>query len=324
MLMTPRERAIEALNCRVPDAVPTFELEFQLVPEMRSGRDWLFSGDLDRMGLKGRERDAKLRENAELMVSVYRELEYSIMHVCSFNEEDLAKTVRYIREISGNEFLLTCHGDGTFAIPDGDGMYELSYRMVEEPESVHEQARRMADEAIARNRRMFDMGIESFILCSDYCFNAGPFMSPKMFSEFITPYLFDIIDHIRRMGGYAIKHTDGNIMPILDQMMDCRPHCIHSLDPMAGVDIAEVKRLTYPRGIAICGNVNCALLQTGTDDEVRQSALYALNSGKPGGGYIYSTSNCPFRGLDLNRYLMILDIWRQNRYYHEEDMLYRG
>ena len=33
--MTLRERAIAALQCKVPDAIPTFELEFQLTPELR-------------------------------------------------------------------------------------------------------------------------------------------------------------------------------------------------------------------------------------------------------------------------------------------------
>ena len=83
---------------------------------------------------------------------------------------------------------------------------------------------------------------------------------------------------------------------------------------MAGVDIAEVKRL-YGDRVAICGNVNCALMQTGTDDEVRESAMYAINSAKPGGGYIFCTSNVPFRGMPPERYKMILDIWRQNRKY---------
>ncbi len=322
--MTLRERALAALQCRIPDAVPTFELEFQLVPELRGdGVDFISSSELDRMDLSEKERDRRLYENAERMVSVYSELEYSIFNVAYLNFEDVKKTVRWIRELSGEKFLLTHHGDGTFSIPDGNNMYEFAYRIADDPDGVHAQARQMADAAIENNKKLFDAGIESFMLCSDYCYNSGPFLSPQMFSEYITPYLYDIIDNIRRMGGYAIKHTDGNIMPILDQLMDCRPHCIHSIDPMAGVDIAEVKRLTYPRGIAICGNVNCALMQTGTDEEVRESALYAIRSAKPGGGYIFSTSNVPFRGLDLNRYLMILDIWKENRYYEEKDRIYR-
>ena len=323
--MTLRERAIAALQCKVPDAIPTFELEFQLTPELRGGGiDFTSSWALDRMNLSEKERDRKLYENAELIVSVYSELEYSIFNVAYLDYEDVKKTVKWIKELSGDKFLLTHHGDGTFAIPDGNDMFEFAYRIADDPDEVHAQARRMADGAIEYNKKLFDCGIESFMLCSDYCYNSGPFLSPQMFSEYITPYLYDIIDAIRKMGGYAIKHTDGNIMPILDQLMDCRPHCIHSIDPMAGVDIAEVKRLTYPRGIAICGNVNCALMHTGTDEEVRESALYAIRSAKPGGGYIFSTSNVPFRGLDLERYLMILDIWKEHRIYTEEDMVYHG
>ena len=71
------------------------------------------------------------------------------------------------------------------------------------------------------------------------------------------------------MGFYAIKHTDGNIMPILDQLVQAGPHALHSLDPQGGVDIAEVKRL-YGDRVCLIGNVNCGLLDTGTDEEVRR------------------------------------------------------
>ena len=71
------------------------------------------------------------------------------------------------------------------------------------------------------------------------------------------------------MGFYAIKHTDGNIMPILDQLVEANPHALHSLDPQGGVDIAEVKRL-YGERVCLIGNVNCGKLDTGTDEEVRR------------------------------------------------------
>ena len=45
--------------------------------------------------------------------------------------ELVARTVEAIHRIAGDTFLLMAHGDGTFAIPDGAGMYELSYRMVD-------------------------------------------------------------------------------------------------------------------------------------------------------------------------------------------------
>ena len=104
-------------------------------------------------------------------------------------------------------------------------------------------------------------------------------------------------------------------MPILDQLIECRPHALHSIDPMAGVDIAEVKKITSESGVALCGNDNCALIMTGTDDEVVESALYAIKHGKPNGGYIFSSSNCIFKGVSSERYALMLDVWKKNRDY---------
>ena len=309
--MTHRERAVLALSLQQPDYVPTFELEYQLAPELFGG-DFLTEDALK--GLSPKETEKALAENAEFMVKVYSELGYSILPLHYLSLEHLIKTAKLINKLTHDEFLLTAHGDGTFAIPDGDGMLDFVYRLADEPEAVKAEARKMADEAIERDKRLMDAGIGSLILCSDYCFNAGPFLSPAMFEEFIQPYLYDICKAIRENGGYAIKHTDGNIMPILDMLVECRPHALHSLDPMAGVDIREVKQRVGDK-VALCGNVHCAYLQTGTDEQVLESCRYAMENGKPGGGYIFCTSNVPFRGMPVERYQMVLDFWKANRDY---------
>lgn len=309
--MTPRERMIAALNRKIPDRVPTFELEFQLGPELM-GRDFLHEEDMKNDSPKERER--KLAENAQYMLKVYERLEHDAICIHYLSEESTIETIRWLRKFSGDQYMLLAHGDGTFAIPDGDEFEEFVFRIVDDPEDVHRQARAMCDGAIAHDRKLLDAGLDGFILCSDYCFNQGPFLSPKMFSEFVAPYLAEIVQAIRQEGGYAIKHTDGNIMPIIDQLVAANPHALHSLDPMAGVDIAEVKRL-YGDAVALCGNVHCAAMQTGTVEEVIASAEYCLTHAKPGGGYVYCTSNIPFKGLPLERYLLVLDVWKRMRDY---------
>ncbi|NSW90707.1 MAG: hypothetical protein HPY74_08550 [Firmicutes bacterium] len=309
--MTPKERAVAALTLNVPDMVPTFELEFQLEEEM-FGRRFLRQDDLKDTSPK--EREKLLKENAEYMVEVYENLEYSIIPVHYFDFEGIKDTARYIRKLVGDKFMLTTHGDGTFALPDGNEMYDFAYAIADDPEGLKARAEKMARDAIARNKQLAEAGFDCLILCADYCYNSGPFLSPEMFGEYIQPYLYKIIDEARKDGLYTIKHTDGNIMPILDQLVECRPHAIHSLDPMAKVDIKEVKRLVGGK-VCLCGNVNCALMQTGTDEEVIKSAEYCLTYGKPGGGYIFSTSNVPFKGLPPERYKLILDVWRRMRKY---------
>lgn len=309
--MTPRQRAAYALECKIPDQVPTFELEFQLIKDF-CGKDYIREKDL--VKLTSAEKERKLRKYAFFLIDLFSILEYSIIPVHYLSDKNLISLVRYLKDYSGNKFMFTTHGDGTFSLPDGNGMYEFAYRIADDFDGLKTQAEKMADDAIERNKKLIDGGFDSLILCADYCYNSGPFISPDMFSELIAPYLKRIIDSIRSEGAYAIKHTDGNIMPILDQLAQCGPHALHSIDPMANVDIREVKKLIGHK-VALCGNVNCALMQTGTDEEVVQSAEYAMKYGKPGGGYIFCTSNVPFEGLPLERYLLAMEVWKKNRVY---------
>ncbi len=83
---------------------------------------------------------------------------------------------------------------------------------------------------------------------------------------------------------------------------------------MAGVDIKAVKEFCGDK-VALCGNVHCAHMQTGTPEQIRESAEYCLTWGKPGGGYVFCTSNCVFRGMPLSSYDLIHEIWMENRYY---------
>lgn len=302
----------------MPDFVPTFELEFQLEEEMFGGR---FLRKKELAGATAKERERLLRKNAEFMVKVYRELEYSIIPVhyldlTYWDTDELVLTGTYLRELVGEQYMLTTHGDGTYGIPPGHIMDEFVYDLVDKPEVMKEKARVWAQRAIERNKTLIDAGFDVFILCSDYATNAGPFLSPAMFSEFVQPYLHRIIRETRAAGAYVIKHTDGNIMPIMDQILECEPHALHSIDPMAGMDIREVKRLVGKR-VCLCGNVNCALLQTGTTDDVIASAEYCLTHAKPHGGYIYCTSNVPFKGMPVERYRLVLDVWKRMRAYSD-------
>ena len=76
------------------------------------------------------------------------------------------------------------------------------------------------------------------------------------------------------------------------------------------MDIAEVKRRCGAQ-VCLIGNVNCGLLTSGTDADVIDSVRYALEHGMPGGGYIFSTSNCIYTGMRLSRYELMLDVWRR-------------
>ena len=120
------------------------------------------------------------------------------------------------------------------------------------------------------------------------------------------------------MGYYSIKHTDGNIMPIVKQMADCKPDAFHSLDPQGYVSIPEVRKIVGEE-ICLIGNVNCGLLQTGSDEECKQDIMRSLNEGMDRGyGFVFSTSNCAYTGLALERYEMMVDLWKKHGNYDKK------
>ena len=157
---------------------------------------------------------------------------------------------------------------------------------------------------------MVDAGADFVFMPHDVAFNAGPFISPGHFSEFVAPYWARLVGRVKDRGALAFIHTDGQIMPILDQLVALGADCLQSLDPMAGVDIAEVKRLTYGR-LALMGNVQCNLLQDGPREAIRRSARYCLEHGAPGGGYIFGTSNTVFPGMPLAHYEYMLEVYQE-------------
>lgn len=314
--MTPKQQAIEALELRRPPGlVPAFELEFQLTEE-RFGRS--FPTHAAFANATEKERDRLYHETAELFILIAETYDWNIlMDTRSPGDEGYLRTVKIVREMVGDKYLYIVHGDATYAIPDGTHMVQHAVDFFERPDEMKRNADRMVDRALARGRRLVDNGIDGFALCADYCFNDGPFLSPKMFREFITPYLTRLCAGYREMGAYVIKHTDGNVMPILDQLVEAKPHGIHSLDPQGGVDIAEVKRL-YGDKVCLIGNVNCGLMQTGTDEEVIESATYALRYGMPNGGYIFSMSNVAFKGMPLERYELIQRVRHEIGWYPDD------
>jgi uroporphyrinogen decarboxylase len=318
--MTPREKFIAALECRQPQGrVPHFELVFFLTMEAfgrvhpihRNYSQW------DQMS----ETERVLHRNdiADLYVQIARKYEHSAIFFHppqGWNNDPDSETLRVfdqVRNNSGSDYFLMMHGDATYEIPHGDTMMDFISRIADDPQGVKSTAQKCVDDALSRAKKFMGV-LDGFALCSDYCFNTAPFLSPAMFDEFVTPYLSQLIAGYREMGFYTIKHTDGNIMPILDSLVSTKPHALHSIDPQAGVDIAEVKRRTAGK-LCLIGNVNCGLLDTGTEQEIMQSARYALKNGMPGGGYIFSTSNCVYTGMNLKRYEMMLNIWRNEGNY---------
>jgi uroporphyrinogen decarboxylase len=316
---TPRQRFIDALERKpLRGRVPHFELVFYLTMEAFGKLHPLHRDYSQWFQMEEKERELHRRDMASVFIETAECYEHSAIFVHP-NPGVPAETVRLIeiiREQTGDKYFLMKHGDVTLGIPsNGKEMMELAVRLKQEPGKLKAEAQQRVNETLERAEKYYlSSSLDGMALCTDYCTNTGPFMRPSQFSEFVTPYLAQLIKGYREMGFYTIKHTDGNIMPILDQLLQTNPHALHSLDPQAGVDMAQVKKMA---GTSVClmGNVDCGLLDRGREAQVVASARYALHNGMPSGGYVFSTSNCIYTGMPLERYDLMLKVWREEGNY---------
>ena len=152
-----------------------------------------------------------------------------------------------------------------------------------------------------------NLGGEIIVVGDDYANNNGTFMSPKMFREMVLPHFRKLIRNFKDLGMYVIKHTDGNIMSIIDDIIDTGIDCIDPIDPLADMDIEFIKQ-KYGDRVCIKGNVDCvSTLVDKSPQEVIKETKHCILKASIGGGHIISSSNSIHAGINPVNYKVFLD-----------------
>jgi uroporphyrinogen decarboxylase len=133
-------------------------------------------------------------------------------------------------------------------------------------------------------------GVDLIVLGDDYAHKTGTIMSPALFREFILPGLTEVVGNIKAGGAYCVKHTDGNIWAILEDIVNTGIDGIGPLEPAAGMDLGKVKGTVGDR-VCVVGNVDVDLLCRGSAEEVHKATRALIASVSPGGGHILSSGN---------------------------------
>ena len=186
------------------------------------------------------------------------------------------------------------------------GLDNLLVYMYTEPDFVHD----LLDTIVAAQSRLavnaLRAGADIIIETDDYAFNSGPLMSPEMFDLFITPRLKKFADVVHGAGGYFLKHTDGNLMKIMDSFIEAGIDGLQSIDPIAGMDMGEMKA-KYGKKISLWGNIDCGnLLADGTTEDVKNAVIDCIQKGASGGGFVLMSSNSiPYSAKPENYLAMI-------------------
>jgi uroporphyrinogen decarboxylase len=145
----------------------------------------------------------------------------------------------------------------------------------------------------------------------DIADNQRTLISPKVWNRIFLPPFQRWVQAIHACGMYYWKHTDGNIMAVLPSLVDAGIDGIDPIDPIAGMDLAAIKR-DWGSRIAIKGNVDCAeLLTNGVEADVVEAVKDCIRSAGPGGGYACSSSNSIHSGVKPELYAAMVNAIRE-------------
>ena len=174
-----------------------------------------------------------------------------------------------------------------------------------DPEFALDLARITTDFTKAAIEMAADAGADVVALEGDLAFNTSTLMSPDHYRRFLKPFHAEIVEHAHNKGMKIVKHSDGNLWPILDDLVECGFDGVHPIQPQC-MDITEVKANMKGRA-AVLGNIDCSyLLPFGTEEEVREAVRETIRAAAPGGGYIISSSNSIHPGVKPENYIAMI------------------
>jgi uroporphyrinogen decarboxylase len=304
--MTGKQRFLKAVRFEPPDRPPHFESMFELEHEAFGLR---FPDRNSWAGCSVADKERKIATCMDIYERIVDRYQWDALSVYwPWADPD---GIAAAKKTFGDAIAIGgMVGGALWSIDTITDWETFAVDLYEDRKKIHAIAEQRCQDAMTLIDREVEAGADFIFLPHDVAHNGGPFCAPDDFAEIVTPYMARLVARVKQRGAVAIVHSDGMLMPILGQILSCEPHVLHSLDPMAGMDIADVKRRTRGK-LALMGNVQCNLLQDGPREAIRRSALYCLEHATPGGGYIYSTSNTIFPGMPLENYEYMLKVFRE-------------
>jgi len=155
------------------------------------------------------------------------------------------------------------------------------------------------------------LGIDMIVTTDDIADSRSLIFDPKLYFDIFAPRFKKVVKSFKDLGCYHLKHVDGNIMQIMDFLVECGIDCIDSIDPQGGMDLERIKK-EYGDRICIKGNIDCStILPEGPEERIEKAVKDCISKAAKGGGYILSSSNTIHSGIKTKYFKKMVDSARK-------------
>lgn len=339
--LTGAQRVLKAIRREEPDRIPTFEMDvhIKVIEAIKPGLDYVSfceHMDLDAIVFND-QRTVKWEmidrvnriagsewgnisqfTGASENSGVIREPAIRVeSDLDSFNPPDPDDPSRYtaiaeaVRRFKGQKAIIATVLDPFHRLATYMRGHEVFKDMKKNPDLVERMSEIARDFAVRYARNCIEVGVDVVWNAGDWAVTQGPFASREMTRRFMVPGLKQVVDCCHSRGVPCLMHTDGNIKPIIDLIVDTGIDGLNPIDPTAGMDLGEVKA-EYGDRVCLLGNVDCGdLLCWGTREQVRETVKDCIRKAGPGGGYICMSSNTIHGAVNPENYVEMVRAIRE-------------
>jgi len=195
------------------------------------------------------------------------------------------------------------------------GMSNYMMNIYSDPDFLHAIAKMMLEYSLAQLDLLAQAGLDVLVVEDDIAMDKGPMVSLEDFNIFINQYNRQIVERAHQKGLKVVRHSDGNLWPLLDVLIESGYDGINPLEPQAGMEMKRVKAFCGDR-ICLLGNIDAVdLLPNGKPEEVEQAVIQTIEDGAAGGGLIICSSNSLHPGVNAENCIAMFKAVRKHGKY---------
>lgn len=191
-------------------------------------------------------------------------------------ENALSRIDEERRQLGEVFFVPGLAGPGLMGIYGEIGLEAFSYFLADCPEVMVALLERNTLHAVSLAEHYpAGHGIALGFLGDDIAFKSGPLLSPAWLRQHYFPRLARVIAAWHGKGIKVLFHSDGNLHPILDDLVTAGIDGLNPIEVLAGMDIAAIHR-RHPH-LFMTGGIDVSqLLPFGSPQEVKDAVKRAI------------------------------------------------
>ena len=236
-----------------------------------------------------------------------------VRHWYTFSPQRLdMERLRQQKELRDKGYLTVLEIPGGFDEPRVlMGEEELCIACYEEPELLEDILGTITETCLQVIQRVGEIvPIDCVFVHEDMAGKSGPLFGPAQVRQFMLPYYQKVRECAKNYGAKLFSlDSDGNVNPILDDLLEAGINCMHPFEPAAGMDIVQVRH-KYGSRLCVKGGIDKFALRK-DKEAIRVELERKMVPEMLGGGTIFGIDHRIPNGVTIENYRYYVQLGRQ-------------